>query len=83
MELTKNSSKQGKVKWEEICKDIKIKEFREEIQEWSEKTERILQKKDEKIDMLMKNIEETQEMHERNFCQHLDQLEYLTSKINT
>ncbi|XP_055844028.1 dynein regulatory complex subunit 2 [Episyrphus balteatus] len=79
LELTKNSSKQGKLKWEEICKDIKVKEFREEIQEWSEKTERILQKKDEKIDMLMKNIEETQEMHERNFCQHLDQLEYLTN----
>lgn len=51
-------------------------------QEWSKKTHRLMQQKDEKVHSLLADIESTQEMHKRNFERHLQVLDFAISKSN-
>lgn len=76
--MVNKSLKRGKPLWEEMCSEIKLKEFREEIEHWGEEAGRLLDKKDEKIDVLMKVLEESHELQERNFSKYIDQFDYLT-----
>lgn len=49
-------------------------------QEWSKKTHRVMQQKDEKVQSLLADIESTQELHKRNFESHLQVLDFAISK---
>ncbi|XP_018788073.1 PREDICTED: uncharacterized protein LOC108968474 [Bactrocera latifrons] len=83
LELSKRSAKRGKEDWEEICREIKIEELKTEVLEWSKKTQRVMQQKDEKVQSLLADIESTQELHKRNFERHLQVLDFAISCYNT
>ncbi|XP_011195697.2 dynein regulatory complex subunit 2 [Zeugodacus cucurbitae] len=83
LELSKRSALRGKEDWEEICREIKIEELKTEVLEWSKKTHRVMQQKDEKVHSLLADIESTQEMHKRNFERHLQVLDFAISCYNT
>ncbi|XP_067648124.1 dynein regulatory complex subunit 2 [Eurosta solidaginis] len=82
LELSKQSARRGKEDWEEICREIKIKELRTEVLEWEEKTQRIMEQKDEKIKTFLADMDTTQEMHRRNFERHLQVLDFATNCYN-
>ncbi|XP_053956102.1 protein BCAP [Anastrepha ludens] len=76
LELSKRSARRGKEDWEEICQTIKIEELKTEVLEWQTKAQRVMQRKDEKIQSLLADIDSTQEMHKRNFERHLQVLDF-------
>uniref|UniRef100_A0A1B0BRR8 Dynein regulatory complex protein 1/2 N-terminal domain-containing protein n=1 Tax=Glossina palpalis gambiensis TaxID=67801 RepID=A0A1B0BRR8_9MUSC len=61
--MSKKSAKKAQQGWEDMCKGIKIKELRSELEEWEIKTGRILKQKDDKIALLIDDIIVTEEMH--------------------
>ncbi|XP_036336212.1 dynein regulatory complex subunit 2-like [Rhagoletis pomonella] len=83
LELYMRSARKSREDWEEICREIKIGELKSEVQEWENKTQRVMQQKDEKIQSLLADMESTKEMAKRNFERHLQVLDYATNCYNT
>ncbi|XP_013103974.2 dynein regulatory complex subunit 2 [Stomoxys calcitrans] len=76
--LAKKTSIRNEEKWLEMCPEIKLAEMREELTSWQDKTNRILVQKDEKIQLILEEIKETEEMQKRNFGMQLQIMDYLS-----
>uniref|UniRef100_A0A1B0BCR6 Dynein regulatory complex protein 1/2 N-terminal domain-containing protein n=1 Tax=Glossina palpalis gambiensis TaxID=67801 RepID=A0A1B0BCR6_9MUSC len=78
--MSKKTAEKGQKEWEEMCKEIKIKELRSELEEWEIKTSRILKQKDDKIALLIDDMIVTEEMHKRNYSAQMQVMEFLSGR---
>ncbi|KAI9579292.1 dynein regulatory complex subunit 2-like [Glossina fuscipes] len=79
--MSKKTAEKGQKEWEEMCKEIKIKELRSELEEWEIKTSRILKQKDDKIALLIDDMIVTEEMHKRNYSTQMQVMEFLSDAM--
>uniref|UniRef100_A0A1A9V3H7 Dynein regulatory complex subunit 2 n=1 Tax=Glossina austeni TaxID=7395 RepID=A0A1A9V3H7_GLOAU len=79
--MSKRTAEKGQREWEEMCKEIKIKELRSELEEWQVKTDRIMKEKDDKIALLIDDMIVTEEMHKRNYSTQMQVMEFLSDAM--
>lgn len=82
LELTKKTSLKCRESWENMCKEIKIIEMKNELVEWHAKVNRVFEQKDEKVNLILDEMTITEEMHKRNFSTQLQMMDYLTDTFN-
>ncbi|XP_061395331.1 dynein regulatory complex subunit 2, partial [Musca vetustissima] len=75
--LSKKTSLRNQKMWMDMCREIKLVQMKEELRSWEVKTNRVLTQKDEKIALILKEINETEEMHQRNFGNQMKTMDYL------
>ncbi|KAH8415464.1 hypothetical protein KR222_000309, partial [Zaprionus bogoriensis] len=78
LELGKRMELRGMEEWNAIAEEIKLIELRQEIVEWGERAEVIIERKNDRIKMLLDDMEQTQEQHSRSFSKTIELIDHIT-----
>ncbi|XP_022213693.1 centrosomal protein of 290 kDa [Drosophila obscura] len=78
LEMGKRMEQKGTEEWHEMCKEIKMKDLREEIISWGEKAERNIQGKNDHIQMLIEDMTQTQDRHVRCFSKTVELIDHIS-----
>ncbi|XP_065360792.1 centrosomal protein of 128 kDa [Calliphora vicina] len=82
-EMSKKTAKKYRERWENMCREIKLKEMKKELEDWEKKINRVMQQKDEKVKLILDEIAVTEEMHKNNFSTQLQMMDYLKDILKT
>ncbi|XP_023309006.2 dynein regulatory complex subunit 2 [Lucilia cuprina] len=82
-EMSKKTAKKYHKHWENMCREVKLKEMKQELEDWEKKVNRVMQQKDEKIQLILDEISVTEEMHKNNFSCQLEVMNYLKDTLKT
>lgn len=64
--------------WTQLVGDLKADELRKEMMEWGERAEVIIENKNDRIKMLLDDMEQTQEHHSRCFTKSIEMIDHIT-----
>lgn len=67
----------GMEEWNAIAEQIKLIELRQELLQWGENAERILENKNDRINMLVADLTHTNEQHARNFGRTVELIDHI------
>jgi len=67
----------GMDEWNAIAEEIKIVELRQEMVQWGERAEEIIANKNDHIQMLLDDMDQTQEQHSRNFSKTIELIDHI------
>lgn len=68
----------GQEEWTQLVGDIKVADLRKEMMEWGERAEAIIEHKNDRITMLLDDMEQTQEHHSRCFTKAIEMIDHIT-----
>ncbi|EDV52615.1 dynein regulatory complex subunit 2 [Drosophila erecta] len=77
LEMGKRMEEKGNEEWHEMCREIKIKELNEEMTAWGERSERIIQAKNDHIKMLLDDMSQTQDQHVRCYSKTVELIDHI------
>ncbi|XP_034655741.1 dynein regulatory complex subunit 2 [Drosophila subobscura] len=77
LEMGKRMEIKGNEEWHEMCKEIKMKELRDEIETWGEKATRNIEGKNDHIKMLIEDMTQTQDRHVRCFSKTVELIDHI------
>ncbi|KAH8258741.1 hypothetical protein KR038_006467 [Drosophila bunnanda] len=77
LELGKRMEERGTDEWHELCREIKIKELREEMIAWGERSERQISAKSDHIKMLLDDMNQTQDQHVHCFSKTIELTDHI------
>ncbi|KAH8239992.1 hypothetical protein KR032_010095 [Drosophila birchii] len=77
LEIGKRMEERGNDEWHEMCREIKIKELREEMISWGERAERQISSKSDHIKMLLDDMTQTQDLHVHCFSKTIELTDHI------
>ncbi|EDW18242.1 myosin heavy chain, clone 203 [Drosophila mojavensis] len=77
LEIGKRMDLRGMEEWNAIAEQIKLIELRQELLQWGENAERILENKNDRINMLVADLTHTNEQHARNFGRTVELIDHI------
>ncbi|KAH8322258.1 dynein regulatory complex subunit 2 [Drosophila kikkawai] len=78
LEIGKRMEQRGNDEWHELCREIKIKELREEMISWGERSERQIAAKSDHIKMLLEDMTQTQDQHILCFSKTIELADHIS-----
>lgn len=63
--------------WNAIAEEIKLIELRQEMVQWGERSAEIIEHKNDHIQMLLDDMEQTQEQHSHNFSKTIELIDHI------
>ncbi|XP_020816112.1 coiled-coil domain-containing protein 65 [Drosophila serrata] len=77
LEMGKRMEERGNDEWHQLCREIKIKELREEMIAWGERSERQISAKSDHIKMLLDDMTQTQDQHVNCFSKTIELTDHI------
>ncbi|EDV96891.1 kinesin-related protein 4 [Drosophila grimshawi] len=77
LELGKRMEQRGKEEWDEMASQIKIVELRDEMIQWGEQSQRIIDNKNDRIQMLLDDMAQTHRQQSRSFGKTLELIDHI------
>ncbi|KAM8709594.1 hypothetical protein ACLKA7_016408 [Drosophila subpalustris] len=77
LDLGKRMELRGMEEWNAIAEEVKINELRQEMVQWGERSAEIIEHKNDHIQMLLDDMEQTQEQHSRNFSKTIELIDHI------
>ncbi|KAH8295656.1 hypothetical protein KR018_002108 [Drosophila ironensis] len=75
--LGKQMETRGYEEWHQMCAEIKIKELQGEMKMWGERCERNINAKNDHINMLLDDMQQTQDVHVRCYSKTVELIDHI------
>ncbi|ALC44182.1 CG10510 [Drosophila busckii] len=79
LELGRKMEVRGMDEWSAMCEEVKLIELRQEIVIWGERSQRIIDAKNDHINMLLDDMAQTQEQHSRSFGKTVELIDHISN----
>lgn len=77
LEIGKRMDLRGMEEWNAIAQEIKLIDLRTELIQWGESAQRIIESKNDHINMLMADLTHTNEQHARNYSRTVELIDHI------